>query len=224
MTARGEEVCKRGAGRDLEDAARLENEDAMETLREAKNESKRLDEEFKLERDRQGTTSKQLEELEPTRRERGRVERERRAVYERVEILEKQRDQSESRYREVTKDYEKIADEKVEWKKKFDKISEEKDITSEVLQSVQADNEKMKKEIARLSAPKFATPKSQKPLRSQPADATSLTPRAASSAASSASSRASSEAGIRKSSESANISKMVSQLRRMPRTATFFET
>ena len=90
---------------------------------------------------------------------------EKKSLEERADILEKQRDQASARYRALTQEYEKVAEEKVEWKEKFDRKMKEKDITNETLHEVQAKNSEMKKEIARLSAPKFATLISQKPRR-----------------------------------------------------------
>ena len=122
-----------------------------------------------------------------------RAEETNKSIEEQFEVSKKRKEQYEIRYSEVAEDYEKLADEKEILQKKFEKLSDEKAITSEVLNSVQKDNTKMKEEIIRLSAPKFATPKSQKPRRTQFADANPHTPRSASSAASSAGSRASSE-------------------------------
>ena len=132
---------------------------------------------------------------------------EKKNLEERADILEKQRNDSEARYRALTQDYEKVADEKVELQEKFERKSREKEITNETLLGVQAKNTELKNEKARLSAPKFTTPKSQKPRRSQSADAnTSPRRQAASSAASSASSRASSESRSSKGEVSAKVS------------------
>ena len=123
-----------------------------------------------------------------------RAEETNKSIEEQFEVSKKRKEQYEIRYSEVAEDYEKLADEKEILQKKFEKLSDETAITSEVLNSVQKDNTKLKEEVVRLSAPKFAMPKSQKPRRTQSADATPLTPRSASSAAaSSAASRASSE-------------------------------
>ena len=88
-----------------------------------------------------------------------RAEETNKSIEEQFEVSKKRKEQYEIRYSEVAEDYEKLADEKEILQKKFEKLSDETAITSEVLNSVQKDNTKLKEEVVCLSAPKFATPK-----------------------------------------------------------------
>jgi len=135
------------------------------------------------------------------------IRRAKKELEERVYTFESMRNKDDARYRELTQDYEKVADEKAELRKEIEKHLEERKSQASVLESLNSTNADMKRELARLSAPKFATPKSQQQRRSQSADATTP-PRqhAASSAGSSASSRAaSSTSGSRRGSRSAKM-------------------
>ena len=116
------------------------------------------------------------------------------------------RNKDDARYRALTQDYDNLADEKEKLMKRVDKQADEKTALNEVLENLKSNNADLTREVARLSAPKFGTPKSQKHHRSQSAEATTP-PRkyAASTAGSAASSRASSESQSSRGRESAKV-------------------
>ena len=99
------------------------------------------------------------EKLESVEKELDRSRKERKSLEGRIYVLENLRIKDDARYRALTQDYEKVADQRVELQKEFDRKMREKEITNETLQGVQSRNTELKNEIVRLSAPKFATPK-----------------------------------------------------------------
>ena len=139
---------------------------AEDILEDARQEIKDLQKELEDERAKSEETADLREKheanekvIEEMKGELKRADNAIKSIDERFEVSEKRKEQSERRYREIAEDYEKLADEKEILQKKFEKLSDEKANTTEVLNSVQKDNTKLKEEVVCLSAPKFATPK-----------------------------------------------------------------